>query len=100
MIPFPFCELQSKWLAGILSGRIDLPSEEEMIRDVKADYKEVKRKGWPKRYTHNISDVQVPLYVLIRNLINFSVTSNRNIIEVIYQLIQKILFFLINEIRT
>ncbi|XP_078165674.1 flavin-containing monooxygenase FMO GS-OX-like 2 isoform X2 [Carex rostrata] len=43
---------------GILSGRIELPSEEEMIKDVKADYDKVEMKGWPKRYTHNVSDFQ------------------------------------------
>lgn len=51
-IPFPCFELQSKWIAGILSGRIVLPSQEEMMEDVKAFYSELEASGKPKRYTH------------------------------------------------
>ncbi|KAJ4754209.1 Flavin-containing monooxygenase [Rhynchospora pubera] len=58
VIPFPLVELQCKWLAGILSGRIELPLEEEMLKDVKADYQRLEMKGWPKRYAHNFSDFQ------------------------------------------
>ncbi|KAF3324276.1 Dolichyl-diphosphooligosaccharide--protein [Carex littledalei] len=57
-------ELQSKWWAGTLSGRIELPSEEEMIEDVKTDYEKVEMKGWPKRYTHNL-DFQVVYMALV-----------------------------------
>jgi Flavin-binding monooxygenase-like len=70
VIPFPLLELQSKWVAGILSGRIKLPSEEEMIEDVKADYQKVEMKGWPKRYTHDFSDFQVT-FLCIKKLQQF-----------------------------
>ncbi|XP_062026007.1 flavin-containing monooxygenase FMO GS-OX-like 2 [Rosa rugosa] len=33
-VPFPNFELQSKWIAGVLSNRIALPSKEEMMKDV------------------------------------------------------------------
>ncbi|CAL1401391.1 unnamed protein product [Linum trigynum] len=52
VIPFPLFELQSKWIAGALSGRITLPSKEEMTEDVKAYYQELEASNIPKRYTH------------------------------------------------
>ncbi|CAD5194458.1 unnamed protein product [Musa acuminata subsp. malaccensis] len=56
--PFLMFELQSKWVAGALSGRIALPTKEEMLEDVKAWYSELESAGWPKRYTHNMSNKQ------------------------------------------
>jgi hypothetical protein len=59
VIPFPLFELQSKWVAGVLSGRVKLPSKGEMMEDVKAFYSNLEARGWPKRYTHNFSNYQV-----------------------------------------
>ncbi|KAM7257470.1 hypothetical protein ACFE04_013211 [Oxalis oulophora] len=53
-VPFPLYEYQSKWIAGVLSGRILLPSPEEMMNDVKDFYSELEISGTPKRYTHSI----------------------------------------------
>jgi hypothetical protein len=61
-IPFPLVELQSKWVAGVLSGWIELPSKGEMMEDVKAFYSKLEARGWPKRYTHNLSNCQVDVY--------------------------------------
>ncbi|KAL9231111.1 hypothetical protein vseg_006374 [Gypsophila vaccaria] len=58
VIPFILCELQSKWIAGILSGRISLPSKDKMMEDVEAFYSELDATGIPKRYTHNIGGSQ------------------------------------------
>ncbi|XP_062073400.1 flavin-containing monooxygenase FMO GS-OX-like 4 [Humulus lupulus] len=58
VIPFPLCELQSKWIAGLLSDRIDLPSQEEMMDDVNAFYYSLEVSGTPKRYTHNLGASQ------------------------------------------
>ncbi|KAL6004948.1 Flavin-containing monooxygenase FMO GS-OX5, partial [Asimina triloba] len=58
VLPFPLCELQSKWVAGTLSGRLALPSKEEMLEDVKNLYAKLDAIGYPKRYTHNLSDYQ------------------------------------------
>ncbi|WVZ65033.1 hypothetical protein U9M48_014462 [Paspalum notatum var. saurae] len=58
VIPFPLFELQSKWVAGVLAGRIGLPSKDEMMGDVKAFYSKLEARGWPKRYTHNFSNYQ------------------------------------------
>lgn len=52
-------EFQSKWVAGLLSNRISLPSEEDMLEDVKAFYSVLESSGIPKRYTHNMGDYQV-----------------------------------------
>lgn len=52
-------ELQSKWIAGALSNRIALPSEEEMTRDIEAFYSSLEASGTPKRYTHNMANIQV-----------------------------------------
>ncbi|KAL9663683.1 hypothetical protein QQ045_019074 [Rhodiola kirilowii] len=58
VIPFPLFELQSKWIAGVLSGRISLPSQEEMKQDIQAFYAKLEADGVPKRYTHNCADCQ------------------------------------------
>ncbi|KAL3366121.1 hypothetical protein AABB24_010994 [Solanum stoloniferum] len=54
LIPFPRCELQSKWIAGVLSGRISLLSKEDMIADIDAFYSSLDTSCIPKRYTHNM----------------------------------------------
>ncbi|XP_072962418.1 flavin-containing monooxygenase FMO GS-OX-like 4 [Typha angustifolia] len=58
VIPFPLFELQSKWVAGVLSGRIDLPTKEEMMEDAETFYSKLENAGQPKRYTHNLSTIQ------------------------------------------
>uniref|UniRef100_A0A7N2N2Q8 Flavin-containing monooxygenase n=1 Tax=Quercus lobata TaxID=97700 RepID=A0A7N2N2Q8_QUELO len=59
VITFPMFELQSKWIAGVLSNRITLPSQEEMMEDVKALYSSLEASGTPKRDTHALDDKQV-----------------------------------------
>lgn len=59
VIPFFLCELQSKWIAGVLSGRISLPSKEDMNADIEAFYSSMGDSRIPKRYTHNMDDYQV-----------------------------------------
>ncbi|CAM0871210.1 unnamed protein product [Alopecurus aequalis] len=51
---FPLFQLQSNWVAGVLSGRIELPTQEEMMQDVAAFYLELESHGCPKRYTHDL----------------------------------------------
>lgn len=64
VVPFGLFEFQSKWIAGVLSNRITLPSVEEMMEDVKTFYSKLEISGMPKRYTHYLGDSQV--------LLNFS----------------------------
>ncbi|KAL4592486.1 hypothetical protein LXL04_005483 [Taraxacum kok-saghyz] len=56
--PFPQFELQSEWIAGILSGRISLPLKDEMMKDVESFYASLEASGVPKRYTHNMTGYQ------------------------------------------
>ncbi|KAJ4954938.1 hypothetical protein NE237_011721 [Protea cynaroides] len=58
VIPLPMFEFQSKWVAGVLSGRIVLPLPKEMMEDVENFYSKLEAAGWPKRYTHNMADYQ------------------------------------------
>ncbi|CAJ1928365.1 unnamed protein product [Sphenostylis stenocarpa] len=58
VLPFPMFELQSKWIAGILSNRIALPSKEDMAEDIEAFYSSLEASGTPKRYTHNMDILQ------------------------------------------
>lgn len=58
VVPFPLVELQSKWVAAVLSGRVVLPTPKEMMEDVEAFYADMELAGLPKRYTHNIGKHQ------------------------------------------
>ncbi|KAK4795229.1 hypothetical protein SAY86_013223 [Trapa natans] len=53
-VPFPLSEIQSKWVAGVLSGRISLPSVKEMMEDADTFYAKLEAAGVPKRHTHVI----------------------------------------------
>ncbi|TXG51107.1 hypothetical protein EZV62_023631 [Acer yangbiense] len=90
-LPFSGYELQSKWIAGVLSGRIMLPSQQEMMEDVKAFYSKLEASGKPKRYTHNIKDYQCeynnwlaaqcggPGFAEWRDRMMYATTKNRNL---------------------
>ncbi|XP_050942447.1 flavin-containing monooxygenase FMO GS-OX-like 3 isoform X1 [Cucumis melo] len=54
VVPFVISQLQSNWIAGVLSNRIALPSKEEMLADVKAFYEELEALGKPKHRTHKL----------------------------------------------
>ncbi|KAG5228520.1 flavin-containing monooxygenase-related family protein [Salix suchowensis] len=57
-VPFPLFELQTKWIAGVLSGHIALPSPEEMMEDVKAFYLTLEASNIPKHQTHYLGGSQ------------------------------------------
>lgn len=57
--PFPMFELQSNWVAGVLSNRIALPSKEEMLADVRAFYADLEAFGKPKHLTHEMGERMV-----------------------------------------
>ncbi|XP_057810999.1 flavin-containing monooxygenase FMO GS-OX-like 4 isoform X1 [Salvia miltiorrhiza] len=56
VLPFPLFELQTKWIAGVLSGRIALESTHQMTSDIQAFYLSLEAAGIPKRYTHKIGE--------------------------------------------
>lgn len=53
-ILFLVYELQAKWIAQVLSGKVLLPSEEEMLADVEDHNRQLKESGIPKRHTHRL----------------------------------------------
>ncbi|KAG0549908.1 hypothetical protein BDA96_01G294800 [Sorghum bicolor] len=53
-IIFQSLELESKWVAALLSGRAALPSEEDMMADVQEEYQRMEDAGKPKRHTHTL----------------------------------------------
>ncbi|KFK40595.1 hypothetical protein AALP_AA2G015900 [Arabis alpina] len=57
-INFTMFEIQSKWVAAILSGRITLPSPDKMMEDILAWYARLDALGIPKRKTHKLADFQ------------------------------------------
>ncbi|GLJ13520.1 hypothetical protein SUGI_0214230 [Cryptomeria japonica] len=58
VVPFPLCELQSKWVACTLSGNAVIPSKNYMMEVVKDLYAQNEAAGRPKHYTHNIGNNQ------------------------------------------
>ncbi|KAL8267707.1 hypothetical protein R6Q59_001505 [Mikania micrantha] len=52
---FRMLELQAKWVAFTLSGKIMLPSKEEMLADVYKQYQQMDENGIPKSYTHSLN---------------------------------------------
>ncbi|CAH2048037.1 unnamed protein product [Thlaspi arvense] len=57
-LQFVMFEIQSKWVAAVLSGRVTLPSPEKMMEDVLASYETLEALGFPKRYTHKLGKIQ------------------------------------------
>ncbi|XP_073287855.1 flavin-containing monooxygenase FMO GS-OX-like 4 [Primulina huaijiensis] len=58
VVPFPMFEYQCKWLAGVLSGQIPLPTINEMMADVEGFYSSMEASGIAKRFTHRVGDLQ------------------------------------------
>ncbi|KZV45324.1 flavin-containing monooxygenase FMO GS-OX-like 4 [Dorcoceras hygrometricum] len=58
VVPFPMFEYQCKWIAGVLSGQISLPTINEMMADVEGYYSLMEASGIAKRYTHRVGDHQ------------------------------------------
>nr|XP_043634127.1 flavin-containing monooxygenase FMO GS-OX5-like [Erigeron canadensis] len=52
---FQLFELQSKWVALVLSAKILLPPRDEMLADVDKYYHEMMENGIPMHYTHSLS---------------------------------------------
>lgn len=50
-------ELQSKWVAAVLVGRVKLPSQEEMMEDTKMFYAKLEASCIPKRFTHLMAEL-------------------------------------------
>ncbi|GMH00606.1 hypothetical protein Nepgr_002445 [Nepenthes gracilis] len=51
-ILFALMELQSQWIARVLSGKVALPSKEEMTADVEQYFQQMKKLNRPTHHTH------------------------------------------------
>ncbi|XP_042505601.1 flavin-containing monooxygenase FMO GS-OX-like 3 [Macadamia integrifolia] len=58
ILPFITYELQAKWVAQVLSGKVILPSEQEMMNSVEEHYRRMEESGRPKHYTHKFDKDQ------------------------------------------
>ncbi|GBG76247.1 hypothetical protein CBR_g21995 [Chara braunii] len=52
VVVFPVSEIQAVWVAQALSGKVEIPSAEEMMDEVGRFYADLDKRGVPKRYTH------------------------------------------------
>jgi thioredoxin reductase len=52
VVPFPQFQLQSRWISRCLSGKVQVPTPEEMLQDVESYYKWMEEENLPKRYSH------------------------------------------------
>lgn len=61
IVEFQFCnqnavfqvvDIQSKWVARVLSGKVSLPNEEDMMASINELYRQMEENGVPKRLTH------------------------------------------------
>ncbi|KAK8587902.1 hypothetical protein V6N13_086863 [Hibiscus sabdariffa] len=53
---FRAMELQAKWVAKVLSGTVELPSQESMVSSVEELYSKMEKAGLPKHHTHNLQN--------------------------------------------
>ncbi|KAH0755188.1 hypothetical protein KY290_025458 [Solanum tuberosum] len=58
-IVFLMFELQAKWIAQVLSGKVRLPTEEEMLADVEDHNRQLEESGIPKRHTHRLHPTEI-----------------------------------------
>ncbi|CAM6046018.1 unnamed protein product [Sphagnum compactum] len=52
VIPFPLSQLQARWIAKVLSGKVQLPSQSEMMKSVQAFYAQFEASGSPMHHLH------------------------------------------------
>ena len=58
---FQMTELQCKWVARVLSGKVLLPTEKEMMAYVEEYYQQMEKDGFPKHMTHYLHFKEVSL---------------------------------------
>ncbi|XAR63198.1 hypothetical protein NMG60_11023050 [Bertholletia excelsa] len=54
VILFMALELQAKWVALVLSSKVSLPSEEEMLSQIEEYYRDMEENGVPKHHSHTL----------------------------------------------
>jgi hypothetical protein len=69
VIPFPLSQLQARWIAKVLSGKVQLPSQSEMMKSVQAFYAQFEASGSPMPHLHYLQgDSQVSSCCLLWEL--------------------------------
>ncbi len=69
MIPFPLSQLQARWIAKVLSGKVQLPSQSEMMKSVQAFYAQFEASGGSMHHLHYLQgDSQVSSCCLLWEL--------------------------------
>ncbi|GMI98314.1 hypothetical protein like AT1G62620 [Hibiscus trionum] len=58
-VVFRVMELQARWVANVLSGTVELPSQEAMASSVEELYSEMEKSGFPKNRTHSLMGAEV-----------------------------------------
>ncbi|KAK5783401.1 hypothetical protein PVK06_037909 [Gossypium arboreum] len=53
-VPYIVMELQAKWVAKVLSGKVKLPTQAEMADSVEELYRLMEKSGRPKHLTHTL----------------------------------------------
>nr|KYP59770.1 Flavin-containing monooxygenase FMO GS-OX5 [Cajanus cajan] len=62
---FQMTELQCKWVARVLSGKVLLPTEKEMMAYVEEYYQQMEKNGFPKHVTHHLHFKEVLFSLVI-----------------------------------
>lgn len=65
IVPFPLFEMQAKWFAAMLEGRVALPDEQAMRDQTDQDYEKKRAAGWLNRHMHKLGDAQTDYYNLL-----------------------------------
>lgn len=72
VVPFPMMQLQSRWVAQALSGKIELPGEDTMRQASQEFYEQLDRSGVPLHHTHCMGDGQFPYNDMLSAITNSS----------------------------
>ncbi|KAL9142106.1 hypothetical protein ABFS82_14G147300 [Erythranthe guttata] len=59
-VVFLMIDLQAKWIAHVLSGKRNLPSEGNMLSEVEEYYRKMDEKRIPKHHTHSLVHKNIP----------------------------------------
>ena len=62
VIPFPYFDLQARWVFSVWTGVSKLPSAEEMVAICDQDWEKLEVAGTPRRYAHRLASVQWDYY--------------------------------------
>lgn len=62
VLPFPYFDLQARWVFSVWAGFTKLPSAEEMVAHCDQDWAKQETTGTPRRYMHRLANKQWDYY--------------------------------------